>query len=200
MIPAATATSGTQKSASACWWTGSIQIAQAEQPSITKASARSGRRRNARTAARPPAAAHSPHPTRQSSRSIENMETVGPHGLRTVVDNGHWPEHSRNRTTLRMRPAAPAAPSLVDLSQDGHDRSNGGARSASQRGPLVGGQGLCQAEPDSTPRRVGPGRPLVVFRARRRGTAVEATICDVLSPTGTSPKRAWKALKGAGVD
>ncbi len=128
------------------------------------------------------------------------METVGPHGLRTVVDNGHWPEHSRNRTTLRMRPAAPAAPSLVDLSQDGHDRSNGGARSASQRGPLVGGQGLCQAEPDSTPRRVGPGRPLVVFRARRRGTAVEATICDVLAPSGASPKRAWKGLKGGGVD
>ena len=103
MIPAATATSGTQKSTSACWWTGSIQIAQAEQPSITKASARSGRRRNTRTAARPPAAAQSPHPTRQSSRSIENMETVGPHGLRTVVDNGHWPEHSRNRTTLTPR-------------------------------------------------------------------------------------------------
>ncbi len=41
---------------------------------------------------------------------------------------------------------------------------------------------------------------LVVFRARRRGTAVEATICDVLTPAGTSPRRAWKALKGAGVD
>ena len=40
----------------------------------------------------------------------------------------------------------------------------------------------------------------VVFRARRRGTAVEATICDVLAPAGASPKRAWKALKGAGVD
>jgi GNAT superfamily N-acetyltransferase len=39
---------------------------------------------------------------------------------------------------------------------------------------------------------------VVVFRARRRGTAVEATICDVLAPTGASPKRAWKALKGAG--
>ncbi len=41
---------------------------------------------------------------------------------------------------------------------------------------------------------------LVVFRARRRGTAIEATICDVLAPSGASPKRAWKGLKGGGVD
>lgn len=41
---------------------------------------------------------------------------------------------------------------------------------------------------------------LVVFRARRRGTAVEATICEVLAPGGASPKAAWRALKGSGVD
>jgi GNAT superfamily N-acetyltransferase len=41
---------------------------------------------------------------------------------------------------------------------------------------------------------------LVVFRVRRRGTAMEGTICDVLAPKGSSSKRAWTALKGAGVD
>jgi GNAT superfamily N-acetyltransferase len=41
---------------------------------------------------------------------------------------------------------------------------------------------------------------LVVFRVRKRGTAVEATICEVLAPEGASTKTAWKALKGSGVD
>ena len=41
---------------------------------------------------------------------------------------------------------------------------------------------------------------LVVFRARHRGTAVEATICEVLVPKGASVKRVWKVLKGSGVD
>jgi GNAT superfamily N-acetyltransferase len=41
---------------------------------------------------------------------------------------------------------------------------------------------------------------LVVFRVRRRGTAIEGTICEVLAPEGTSPQRAWKALKGSGID
>ncbi|WP_020378555.1 GNAT family N-acetyltransferase [Candidatus Microthrix parvicella] len=41
---------------------------------------------------------------------------------------------------------------------------------------------------------------LVVFRVRRRGTATEATICEVLVPKGTSTRTAWKALKGSGVD
>ena len=41
---------------------------------------------------------------------------------------------------------------------------------------------------------------LVVFRVRRRGTATEATICEVLAPKGTSTRAAWKALKGSGVD
>lgn len=41
---------------------------------------------------------------------------------------------------------------------------------------------------------------LVVFRVRRRGTAVEATICEVLAPEGASLRRAWKAFKGSGVD
>ena len=41
---------------------------------------------------------------------------------------------------------------------------------------------------------------LVVFRVRTRGTATEATICEVLAPDGASTKTAWKALKGSGVD
>jgi hypothetical protein len=41
---------------------------------------------------------------------------------------------------------------------------------------------------------------LVVFRVRKRGTATEATICEVLAPEGASTKTAWKALKGSGVD
>ncbi|MEZ5374105.1 MAG: GNAT family N-acetyltransferase [Microthrixaceae bacterium] len=42
-------------------------------------------------------------------------------------------------------------------------------------------------------------RTAVVFRARRRGTAVEATICDVLAPR-RAHRSGLKALKGAGVD
>ena len=41
---------------------------------------------------------------------------------------------------------------------------------------------------------------LVVFRVRKRGTATEATICEVLAPEGASTRTAWKALKGSGVD
>ena len=41
---------------------------------------------------------------------------------------------------------------------------------------------------------------LVVFRVRKRGTATEATICEVLAPAGASTRTAWKALKGSGVD
>ena len=41
---------------------------------------------------------------------------------------------------------------------------------------------------------------LVVFRARRRGTAIEGTICEVLAPEGASLRKVWKALKGSGID
>ena len=46
----------------------------------------------------------------------------------------------------------------------------------------------------------GSADGLVIFRVRRRGTATEATICEVLAPKGTSTRAAWKALKGSGVD
>ena len=46
----------------------------------------------------------------------------------------------------------------------------------------------------------GPEDGLVIFRVRRRGQAVEGTICEVLAPEGASTKPAWKALKNSGID